>query len=198
MLNISVSLLNKIAEHTDTMPCSTVPLTGGHDGYPPPFDLAQLRVRHLNLEGQSRDPHVELQLSAQVSVGEVHHHPHFALHLLAIHKNVVTPVWHLRGKRGKDQQTAFKLGSSDGCTRWLHSELHSAIYCTVCAVGQALWVDYKALHSWATRWYRIPVTTLNKMKGPLSAPHSLRKRGGRAARTSLNLRENRSRSALLL
>lgn len=92
MLNISVSLLNKRAEHTDTMPCRTVPLTSVHDGYPPPFDLAQLRVRHLNLEGQSRDPHVELQLSAQVSVGEVHHHPHFALHLLAIHENVVTPV----------------------------------------------------------------------------------------------------------
>lgn len=87
---------------TDTMPCSTVPLTGGDDGHPPPFDLAQLCVRHLNLEGQSRDPHIELQLSAQVSVGEVHHHPHFALHLLAIHENIVTPVGHLRGRRGKD------------------------------------------------------------------------------------------------
>ena len=75
----------------------TVPLTGGRDGDPPPFDLAQLCVWHLNLERQSRDPHVELQVSAQVAVGEVHHHLHLALHLFAIHENVVTPVRHLRG-----------------------------------------------------------------------------------------------------
>lgn len=87
-----------VSESHPSEPPSTVPLTGGHDRDPPALDLAQLRVGHLYLEGQSRDPHAELQLSAQVSVGEVHHHPHSALHLLAIDENVVTPLRHLRGE----------------------------------------------------------------------------------------------------
>lgn len=91
-----------VRESHPSEPPSTVPLTSGHHRDPPALDLAQLCVGHLYLEGQSRDPHAELQLSAQVSVGEIHHHPHSALHLLAIDENVVTPLRHLRGRKGKD------------------------------------------------------------------------------------------------
>lgn len=153
---------------------STVPLTCGCRGYPPPFDLGQFRVRDLNLERQPRNPHVELQLSAQVAVREVHHHSHFALHLLAIDEDIVTPVRHLHVRGEEDLEAGAKWSSSDCCTGGRYSELHSKICCMVSNVGRALRVDYKALHSRAPHWYRIP--TLNKMKGPLSAPRSLRER----------------------
>lgn len=94
------------AKHPDSS--WTVPLTGGRRWNPPSFDLAQLRVRNLDLEGQPGDPHVELQLSTQVAIGEVHHHPHFALHLLAIDEDIVAPVRHLRARGAEDLQAAFK------------------------------------------------------------------------------------------
>lgn len=164
--------LDQLTNHTGNS--WTVPLTCGRCGHPPPFDLAQFHVRHLYLEGQSGNPHVELQLSTQVAICEVHHHPHFALHLLAIDEDIVTPVRHLHVRGAEDLEAAFNWSSSDCCTGWRYSELHSKICCMVSNVGRALRVDYKALHSQAPHWYRIP--TLNKMKGPLSAPRSLRER----------------------
>lgn len=70
----------------------------GQYGHPPAFDLAELCVWHLNLERELRNPYVQFKLCAHVAVGEVHQHLHFALGFLPIHKNVVTPVWHLQKK----------------------------------------------------------------------------------------------------
>lgn len=87
----------------------TAPRTAGGRN-PPPSDLTQLRVGHLDLEREPWDPHVELQLSAQVPVGEVHHHLHFALHLLTVDENVVTPFRHLgRRRRRKEKMDVILL-----------------------------------------------------------------------------------------
>lgn len=96
---------------TDPGNSSTVPLIGGRCWHPPPFDLAQFRIRNLDLEGQPGNPHVELQLSAQVAIGEVHHHSHFALHLLAIDEDIVTPVRHLRVRGAEDLEAGFSEAS---------------------------------------------------------------------------------------
>lgn len=65
-------------------------------GHPPAFDLAQLQVGHLDLQRESWNPHVELQLSTHVTVGEVHDHFHLALQFFSAHKDVVTPVGYLK------------------------------------------------------------------------------------------------------
>lgn len=73
------------------------PFVGNH-GDTPAFDLAELSVGNVDLQGQAGHPHRHLQGSAQVLVGEVHQGVHLAFHLLAVDKNVVTPVRNLRGE----------------------------------------------------------------------------------------------------
>lgn len=49
-------------------------------------------------------PYVQFELSTQIAVSEVHRHLHFALRLPAVHKNIVTPVRHLKRKRQKEHE----------------------------------------------------------------------------------------------
>lgn len=89
-------VLGAFPPHIPTEGSSDPPLVG-HHRHPPALDLAELGVRNVDLQGQARHPHGDLQGSAQVLVGEVHQGVHLALHLLAVDKNVVTPVRDLRG-----------------------------------------------------------------------------------------------------
>lgn len=75
-----------------------VPL-GGHDRDPPALDLTQLWIRHLYIQWQTRKPNPHLQLSAQVTVGEVHQHPHSPLGFFSIHVDKVASVRHLRASK---------------------------------------------------------------------------------------------------
>lgn len=81
------------------LPVPGLPLSG-HDGDPPAFNLAQLRVRDVDLQGQPGHPHGDVQGGAQVLVCEVHHRVHLAFHLFAIDKDVVAAVGHLPRQRG--------------------------------------------------------------------------------------------------
>lgn len=72
----------------------------------PGFDLTELWIRYLHMQGQSRHPYAHLQLCAQVAVGEVHHHPHSPTCLLAIDVHIIAPFGHLRGR--DTNQTADK------------------------------------------------------------------------------------------
>lgn len=78
--------------------CVFVPL-GGHDRDPPALDLTQLWIRHLYIQWQTREPNPHLQLSAQVTVGEVHQHPHSPLGFFPIHVDKVASVRHLRASK---------------------------------------------------------------------------------------------------
>ena len=80
------------------------PLTG-HNGDPPAFNLAQLGVRDLDLQGQSGHPHGDVQGGTQVLVGEVHHRVHLALYLFAVDKDVITAVRYLRRQKGDGKVT---------------------------------------------------------------------------------------------
>lgn len=80
-------------------PLASSPSVWGH-GDPPAFDLAQLRVRDLYLQGESGGPHGDLQLRGEVLVGEVHDRVHFALHLLPIHEDGVAVGGYLWGGVG--------------------------------------------------------------------------------------------------
>ena len=91
------------------LPIPDSPLAG-HDGHSPAFNLAQLRVRDLDLQGQSGHPYGDMQGGAQVLVREVHHHIHLAFHLFAVDKDIVTVVGHLPRERGWRRSS---LGSED-------------------------------------------------------------------------------------
>lgn len=73
----------------------------GNNRDSPAFDLAEFSVRNVDLEGQAWHPHGDLQGSTQVLIGEVHQSVHLAFHLLAVDKNIVTPVRNLRGEGGE-------------------------------------------------------------------------------------------------
>lgn len=76
----------------------------GNNRDSPAFDLAQFSVGDVDLKGQAWHPHRDLQGSAQVLVREVHKSIHLAFHLLAVDKNVVTPVRNLRGARERGRR----------------------------------------------------------------------------------------------
>lgn len=67
----------------------------GDDGHPPAFDLAQLRVRHVDLQRQLRHPDVEVQLSGQVEVGEVDGQGLMTPHLLSVYQDLIAVLRHL-------------------------------------------------------------------------------------------------------
>lgn len=74
-----------------------LPLVGG-DRHPPAFDLAQLGIRHVYLQGKLGHPDGEQQLSWQVEVGEVHCQGLPAAHFLTIHQHLVTVWGNLKGQ----------------------------------------------------------------------------------------------------
>lgn len=71
------------------------------NGHPPPLHLAQLSVRHVDLEGQLRHPHGQVQLSRQVQVGEVDDQRLTPVHFFTVDQHLVTPGGHLQ--RAKDE-----------------------------------------------------------------------------------------------
>lgn len=78
-----------------------LPLVGG-DGHPPAFDLAQLRIRHVYLQGKLGHPDSEQQLSRQVEVGEVDCQGLPAVHFLTVYPHLVTVCGNLKGQEGKE------------------------------------------------------------------------------------------------
>jgi len=79
----------------------TSPLVGD-DRYPPAFHLAQLGVRHVDLQRELGHPDGELQLSREVQVREVHRQRVTAAHLFAVHPDLVTVWGNL--KRGREER----------------------------------------------------------------------------------------------
>lgn len=84
----------------------------GDDGHPPAFDLAQLRVRHVDLQRQLRHPDVEVQLSGQVEVGEVYCQGLMTPHLLTVYQDLIAILRHLQTCQKKKKRTAWEFTSS--------------------------------------------------------------------------------------
>lgn len=81
-------------------PHTRAPRAGG-DRDPPAPDLAELGVRHLDLQREPRRPHGHLQAAVQVLVGEVDRRVHPAARLLPADKHVVAAAGHLCAGRGR-------------------------------------------------------------------------------------------------
>lgn len=75
-----------------------IPFVGG-DRNPPAFDLAELRVRDLDLQREPGNPDGHLQLGGEMLVSEVNNGIHFALHFLAINEDGVAAVRNLKKKK---------------------------------------------------------------------------------------------------
>lgn len=99
----------------------------------PGFDLTELWIGYLHMQGDSRHPYAHLQLCAQVAVGEVHHHPHSSTCLLAVNIHRITPLRHLCVKRAY-----FKFSI-------IHSFLQVSVPSQLLQfVSRALWFHSKA------------------------------------------------------
>lgn len=81
--------------------------------HPPPFHLAQFRVRHVDLEGQLRHPHGQMQLSRKVQVGEVDDQRLTAVHFFTVDQHLVTPGGHLQ--RAKEEIRETEQGRGTNC-----------------------------------------------------------------------------------
>lgn len=69
-----------------------LPLVPGTDWNPPALNLAEIRVGHIDEQGQAGHPHAHLQLSTQETVGEVEHHLALASRLLSIRIHVIASL----------------------------------------------------------------------------------------------------------
>lgn len=65
---------------------------------PPAFDLAQLSIRHIDLQREFGNPDGELQLSRQVQVGEVDCQGLPTTHFFTVHQDLVAVWGHLRSR----------------------------------------------------------------------------------------------------
>lgn len=66
---------------------------------PPAFDLTEFGIWNFDVQRQFGNPDLHLQLGPQVTVREVQQHSDPSSHLLAIHVDVITPVWYLRAEK---------------------------------------------------------------------------------------------------
>ncbi len=66
---------------------------------PPAFDLTEFGIWNFDVQRQFGNPDLHLQLGPQVTVREVQQHSDPSCHLLAIHVDVITPVWYLRAEK---------------------------------------------------------------------------------------------------
>lgn len=88
-----------------------IPFVGGN-GDPPALDLAQLRIRDLNLQRKPWDPDGDFQLGGKMLVREVHDGVHFAFHFFPVHKDGVAVVGNLVGNTNKrNPETDGNVGS---------------------------------------------------------------------------------------
>lgn len=99
-------------------PHTRAPRAGG-DRDPPAPDLAELGVRHLDLQREPRRPHGHLQAAVQVLVGEVDRRVHPAARLLPADKHVVAAAGHLCAGRGRGTSvSAASRRDSGGGGTW--------------------------------------------------------------------------------
>lgn len=61
-----------------------LPPVSSSNGNPPAFDLAKLRVSHINTQGQTGHPYTHLQLGTQKTICKVEHYPTFPSGFLPI------------------------------------------------------------------------------------------------------------------
>lgn len=80
-------------DYSETMPhCRASPPAARRNGDPPALDLAELRVGHIDHQGQARCPHTHLQLGAQEAICEVEHHADASSCLLPVDVHVVAAL----------------------------------------------------------------------------------------------------------
>lgn len=81
----------------------TIPPVASSNRDPPAFDLAELRVSHIDEQGQLRHPHAHLQLGTQEAVGKVEHHAGLSSCLFSIDIHIVTALGHLDKTRSRER-----------------------------------------------------------------------------------------------
>lgn len=81
----------------------TLPPVASSNWDPPAFNLAELRVSHIDEQGQLRHPHTHLQLGTQEAVGKVEHHAGLSSCLFSIDIHIVTALGHLDKTRRRER-----------------------------------------------------------------------------------------------
>lgn len=79
-------------DNIDIISTEVLPSVAHTNRNSPALYLAELRVGHVNEQGQARHPYTHLELSAQKTVGEVEHHPALSSCLLPINIHIVTSL----------------------------------------------------------------------------------------------------------
>ncbi len=129
---------------------------------PPAFDLTEFGIWNFDVQRQFGNPDLHLQLGPQVTVREVQQHSDPSSHLLAIHVDVITPVWYLRAEKRMSVMEKWEKNSGlifSGHISELHITKINTIHLNKYKV-YLKWIGSEVLRYWKIIYFEESALTL--------------------------------------